>query len=188
MFLRNYWYVAASDDEVRERPLGRTILGEPVVLFRAGNGALHAFEDRCPHRRLPLSMGKSHWRCAAVPLSRPALRRLRQMRARTRSGPHPAKCPRAHLSRGRTLSLDLDLDGRSGAGRPRADLRLPLAGRSGLGRQAVISSCRGQLAAGRRQSPRSHPSRFRSRNHDRQYGAGRARRGQSRSARRTMSW
>ena len=58
MFLRNYWYVAALDDEVRERPLGRTILGEPVVLFRAANGTLHAFEDRCAHRRLPLSMGK----------------------------------------------------------------------------------------------------------------------------------
>ena len=34
MFLRNYWYVAALDDEIGERPLGRTILGEPVVLFR----------------------------------------------------------------------------------------------------------------------------------------------------------
>ena len=58
MFLRNYWYVAALDEEVRDRPLGRTILGEPVVLFRTGDGALHAFEDRCPHRQLPLSMGK----------------------------------------------------------------------------------------------------------------------------------
>ncbi len=58
MFLRNYWYVAALDEEVRDRPLGRTILGEPVVLFRTADGALHAFEDRCPHRQLPLSMGK----------------------------------------------------------------------------------------------------------------------------------
>ncbi len=58
MFLRNYWYVAALADEVRDRPLGRTLLGEPVVLFRSSDGALHAFEDRCPHRQLPLSMGK----------------------------------------------------------------------------------------------------------------------------------
>jgi phenylpropionate dioxygenase-like ring-hydroxylating dioxygenase large terminal subunit len=58
MFLRNYWYVAALADEIKDRPLGRMILGEPVVLFRTGDGVLHAFEDRCPHRQLPLSMGK----------------------------------------------------------------------------------------------------------------------------------
>jgi vanillate O-demethylase monooxygenase subunit len=58
MFLRNYWYVAALDSEVKEKPLARTILGEPVVLFRTADGVLGAFEDRCPHRRLPLSMGK----------------------------------------------------------------------------------------------------------------------------------
>jgi vanillate O-demethylase monooxygenase subunit len=58
MFLRNFWYVGASDHEVRERPLGRTILGEPVVFFRSKDGTLAAFEDRCPHRSLPLSMGK----------------------------------------------------------------------------------------------------------------------------------
>jgi vanillate monooxygenase len=58
MFLKNYWYVAASDQEVKEKPLGRIILGEPIVFFRSQDGALAAFEDRCPHRRLPLSMGK----------------------------------------------------------------------------------------------------------------------------------
>jgi vanillate O-demethylase monooxygenase subunit len=58
MFLRNYWYVAAFDHEVTRKPLGRIILGEPVVLFRAADGTAIALEDRCPHRRLPLSMGK----------------------------------------------------------------------------------------------------------------------------------
>lgn len=58
MFLRNYWYVAASDAEIGEKPLGRMILGEPVVLFRSQSGAPVAFEDRCAHRQLPLSMGK----------------------------------------------------------------------------------------------------------------------------------
>jgi vanillate O-demethylase monooxygenase subunit len=58
MFLRNFWYVGASDHEVQTRPLGRTILGEPVVFFRSQDGTLAAFEDRCPHRSLPLSMGK----------------------------------------------------------------------------------------------------------------------------------
>src|ERR1700719_3457540 len=58
MFLRNYWYVAAAEEEVLQRPLGRTILGEPVVLFRTEDGTPGALEDRCAHRRLPLSMGK----------------------------------------------------------------------------------------------------------------------------------
>jgi phenylpropionate dioxygenase-like ring-hydroxylating dioxygenase large terminal subunit len=58
MFLRNYWYVAATDSEVSHQPLARTILGEPVVLFRTEAGVPVAFEDRCAHRHLPLSMGK----------------------------------------------------------------------------------------------------------------------------------
>ncbi len=51
MFLRNYWYVAASDQEVQAKPLGRTILGEPIVFFRTEDGTPAAMEDRCPHRQ-----------------------------------------------------------------------------------------------------------------------------------------
>jgi phenylpropionate dioxygenase-like ring-hydroxylating dioxygenase large terminal subunit len=58
MFLRNHWYVAASSDEVQERPLGRMFLNQAVVLFRDAGGTLGALEDRCAHRHLPLSMGK----------------------------------------------------------------------------------------------------------------------------------
>jgi len=32
-------------------PLGRTICGEPVVLFRRYDGSVAALEDRCGHRR-----------------------------------------------------------------------------------------------------------------------------------------
>ena len=58
MFLRNYWYVAAPDSEITRKPLGRVILGEPVVLYRKEDGTPVALEDRCAHRHLPLSMGK----------------------------------------------------------------------------------------------------------------------------------
>lgn len=58
MFLRNYWYVAAWNDEVSREPLARTVLGEPLVLFRKRDGAVVALEDRCAHRRLPLSAGR----------------------------------------------------------------------------------------------------------------------------------
>ena len=58
MFLRNYWYVAAFDHEIGRKPLGRAILGEPIVLFRTEAGVPVALEDRCAHRHLPLSMGR----------------------------------------------------------------------------------------------------------------------------------
>lgn len=57
MFLRNYWYVAAWSDEVGNIPLARTLLDEPIVLFRKSDGSVVALEDRCAHRRLPLSAG-----------------------------------------------------------------------------------------------------------------------------------
>jgi phenylpropionate dioxygenase-like ring-hydroxylating dioxygenase large terminal subunit len=66
MFLRNYWYVAASDSEIGRKPLRRTILDEPIVFFRLEDGTPVAFEDRCAHRHLPLSMGKlvgNHLQC-----------------------------------------------------------------------------------------------------------------------------
>ena len=58
MFLRNYWYVAASLAEIGRTPLSRTILGESIVFFRTEDGAPVALENRCAHRHLPLSMGK----------------------------------------------------------------------------------------------------------------------------------
>jgi phenylpropionate dioxygenase-like ring-hydroxylating dioxygenase large terminal subunit len=58
MFLRNYWYVAASAPEIGRKPLRRIIMNEPVVFYRTEDGTPIALEDRCPHRRLPLSMGR----------------------------------------------------------------------------------------------------------------------------------
>lgn len=58
MFLRNAWYVAAWSHEIGTTPLARTILGEPVALWRTSDGAIVAFADRCIHRHVPLSIGK----------------------------------------------------------------------------------------------------------------------------------
>ena len=57
MFLQNTWYVAAWETEIGNTPFPRTILNEPVVLFRTPEGIV-ALEDRCCHRSLPLSMGQ----------------------------------------------------------------------------------------------------------------------------------
>lgn len=58
MFLKNCWYAAAYARELEDGgPLGRTILNEPVAMYRVSNGAVAALEDRCCHRHLPLSLG-----------------------------------------------------------------------------------------------------------------------------------
>ena len=58
-YLRNAWYVAAwADDLADGQLLPRTILKEPIVLYRKADGSVAALQDRCPHRFAPLSMGK----------------------------------------------------------------------------------------------------------------------------------
>jgi len=57
MFLRNAWYVAATPDEIAEKPLGRQICGEQIVFFRKADGKVAAVENFCPHRGAPLSLG-----------------------------------------------------------------------------------------------------------------------------------
>jgi vanillate O-demethylase monooxygenase subunit len=56
---RNQWYVAAFSSEVGNGTLlHRRLLDVPVVLYRTPAGEAAALYDRCPHRGLPLSMGK----------------------------------------------------------------------------------------------------------------------------------
>jgi phenylpropionate dioxygenase-like ring-hydroxylating dioxygenase large terminal subunit len=58
MFLRNAWYVAAWADEVTEKLMPIEMLAERIVFYRASDGKCVALEDACPHRKLPLSMGR----------------------------------------------------------------------------------------------------------------------------------
>lgn len=56
-YLRNYWYVTATSAEVTRQPMRRWLCNEPVVLFRRQDGTPAALNDRCPHRKPPLSAG-----------------------------------------------------------------------------------------------------------------------------------
>jgi phenylpropionate dioxygenase-like ring-hydroxylating dioxygenase large terminal subunit len=58
MYPKDCWYVAAWANEISDKPLGRILLNEPVVLLRDADGAVHALEDRCCHRKVRLSGGK----------------------------------------------------------------------------------------------------------------------------------
>lgn len=57
-FLMNAWYVAALSSEVQRTLVPLKLLGEAVVVYRTQDGRPVALEDACPHRKLPLSMGR----------------------------------------------------------------------------------------------------------------------------------
>jgi phenylpropionate dioxygenase-like ring-hydroxylating dioxygenase large terminal subunit len=59
VFVRNAWYVVAWDHELPEGGvLARTVLGEPLVVYRTSAGEAVVLEDRCVHRQAPLSRGR----------------------------------------------------------------------------------------------------------------------------------
>lgn len=56
--LKDYWYVACLSTELgKKKPLGRTIFGLPIALFRDARGRATAVRDRCLHRAAALSEG-----------------------------------------------------------------------------------------------------------------------------------
>ena len=57
MHPKNTWYVACTPNEIAEKPLGRQICGDKIVLYRGAEGKVKALEDFCPHRAAPLSLG-----------------------------------------------------------------------------------------------------------------------------------
>jgi len=52
-----WWAVARSEEVTGKKPLSVDIGDRPVVLWRDAEGHARALEDRCPHRRAPLSLG-----------------------------------------------------------------------------------------------------------------------------------
>jgi len=56
--LTRFWYVACRSEELVGNPLPCTVVGVPLVLFRAQSGKAAALLDRCPHRNVPLSLGR----------------------------------------------------------------------------------------------------------------------------------
>ncbi|MFD8325037.1 Rieske 2Fe-2S domain-containing protein [Streptomyces lydicus] len=54
----NFWYPVAVSGSVRKsKTFAAAFAGERIVLYRGESGAVHALEDRCAHRQVPLSMG-----------------------------------------------------------------------------------------------------------------------------------
>lgn len=58
-FLQNAWYMAAWADEIKPGEMfQRRLLDQPIVFFRRTDGGIAALHDRCPHRFVPLHLGK----------------------------------------------------------------------------------------------------------------------------------
>ncbi len=57
--IRNSWYVAGFSREFPTGEVqGHTIAGRPIVMWRAQDGSVAAFDARCSHKRFPLWAGK----------------------------------------------------------------------------------------------------------------------------------
>lgn len=57
--VRNAWYVAGlSADFPKEKLTGQVIAKRPLVIWRTKDGEVVAYDDRCSHKRFPLSKGR----------------------------------------------------------------------------------------------------------------------------------
>lgn len=55
VFVDNAWYVAAWSEKIGREITARSILDEPVILYRTHDGAAVALEGTCAHKAYPLS-------------------------------------------------------------------------------------------------------------------------------------
>ncbi len=61
------WYIVATSDELKDKPLSRRLYGTPLVVFRDGSGQPGVLLDRCAHRNVPLSLGEVVGGCVECP-------------------------------------------------------------------------------------------------------------------------
>ena len=57
---RNYWYPVQWAEQVGRKPVPIQLLGERIVLVR-DKDEIFALHDRCPHRGVPLSLGRRQY-------------------------------------------------------------------------------------------------------------------------------
>ncbi|MEM9517339.1 MAG: aromatic ring-hydroxylating dioxygenase subunit alpha, partial [Actinomycetota bacterium] len=65
--LRHHFHVVAEAADLEAGPVGVTVLGESLVVWRSSDGRVVAAPDRCPHREAPLSEGTVRDGCLVCP-------------------------------------------------------------------------------------------------------------------------
>jgi len=59
VLVKNAWYVAGLAHEFQvQRLQGQVIAEKPLVMWRTATGSVVAFDERCCHKRMPLSQGR----------------------------------------------------------------------------------------------------------------------------------
>jgi phenylpropionate dioxygenase-like ring-hydroxylating dioxygenase large terminal subunit len=58
MGMLDHWQPVLLGSRLRHKPVGVTVAGSQIALFRTSEGQLAAVSDVCPHRRLKLSAGE----------------------------------------------------------------------------------------------------------------------------------
>ncbi|MFA7554688.1 MAG: Rieske 2Fe-2S domain-containing protein, partial [Spongiibacteraceae bacterium] len=53
-----WWPICLSESVSTDKPIGLRLDDIALAVYRDGNGYVRAVEDRCPHRRAPLSLGR----------------------------------------------------------------------------------------------------------------------------------
>lgn len=57
MAVWDHWHPVLDVARLAQRPVGVVLAGREIVVFRGAGGAIGAFDDCCPHRRMRLSLG-----------------------------------------------------------------------------------------------------------------------------------
>lgn len=56
LILARHWYPVALSREITDKPIGTSLLDQPIVVYRV-EGEIVVAPDICPHRGVPLSLG-----------------------------------------------------------------------------------------------------------------------------------
>jgi phenylpropionate dioxygenase-like ring-hydroxylating dioxygenase large terminal subunit len=57
MTVLDHWHPVLPSRQLQRQPVAVRLAGQDLVLFRTADGMIGALDDRCPHRRMRLSMG-----------------------------------------------------------------------------------------------------------------------------------
>jgi phenylpropionate dioxygenase-like ring-hydroxylating dioxygenase large terminal subunit len=100
--LKRCWFPILRATDLSTRPIPVRVLGVPLVLFRGANGEPSLLEDRCPHRLVPLSLGrveKGELRCAYHGWTFDSEGKCTDVPSLPRHKPVPKVCVRGYLVR-----------------------------------------------------------------------------------------
>ena len=147
VLVKNAWYVAGLSHEFAPQQLqGQVIAEKPLVLWRTAEGSVVAFDERCDHKRMPLSQGRFvEGVYSSAPITACATMRLVSASGYRRT-PTATSCKELGCARFRSSSKTVS----SGSGRESQGGDGPAAAHSG-DRRSGMGNGRHRADAGARQ-------------------------------------